>query len=141
VNGYRIAAVVAGLLLLATGLSLTGLAVATAASSDGDALVRAGALSLAGELTALLGIALLWLGQRTVAMITLIVLGLAFVPVGVGLLGVSPLLGQIANPDVDPDQAAAAALIAGAAFLLLGLAFLALGWSWSRTSRDGSCRG
>jgi hypothetical protein len=106
--------------------------VATAASSDEDALITAGALSLAGELTALLGIALLWLGQRTVAMITLIVLGLAFVPVGIGLLSAAPLLGQIANPDVDADRAAAAALIAGAAFLLLGFAFLVLGWLWSR---------
>ena len=128
----RITAIVVGFPLLATGLSLTGLAVATATSSGEDALVTAGALSLAGELTALLGIALLWLGQRTVAMITLILLGLAFVPVGIGLLSASPLLGQIANPDVDPDRASAAALIAGAAFLLLGIALLALGWMWSR---------
>lgn len=128
----RVTAIVVGFPLLATGLSLMGLAVATAASSDEDTLVTAGALSLAGELTALLGIALLWLGQRTVAMITLIVLGLAFVPVGIGLLSASPLLGQIANPDVDPNRASAAALIAGAAFLLLGMALLALGWMWSR---------
>jgi hypothetical protein len=128
----RVTAVVVGFPLLATGLSLTGLAVATAASSDENALVTAGALCLAGELTALLGIGLLWLGQRTVAMITLIVLGLAFVPVGIGLLSVSPLLGQLANPDVDPDRASAAALIAGAAFLILGLALLVLGWLWSR---------
>lgn len=128
----RVTALVLGFPLLAIGLSLTGLAVATAASSDEDALVTAGALSLAGELTALVGIALLWLGQRTVTMITLIVLGIAFVPVGIGLLSVSPLLGQIANPDVDPDRALAAALIAGAAFLVLGLALLTLGWLWGR---------
>jgi hypothetical protein len=128
----RVTALVVGFPLLATGLSLTGLAVATATSSDENALVTAGALCLAGELTALLGIALLWLGQRAVAMITLIVLGLVFAPVGIGLISAAPLLGQIANPDVDPDRAEAAALIAGAAFLLLGLAFLVLGWLWSR---------
>jgi len=127
-----VTAIVVGFPLLATGLSLTGLAVATATSSDEDALVAAGALCLAGEVTALLGFGLLWLGQRTAAMITLIVLGLAFVPVGIGLLSVSPLLGQLANPDVDPDRASAAVLIAGAAFLVLGLAFLVLGWLWGR---------
>lgn len=128
----RVAAVVVGVLLLATGLSLMGLAVATAASSEEDALVTAGTLSLAGELTALLGLLLLWLGQRTVALATLFLLGLAFVPVGIGLLAASPLLRQIDNPDVDPSRAAAAALIAGIAFLVLGLALLALAWLWSR---------
>jgi RsiW-degrading membrane proteinase PrsW (M82 family) len=128
----RVAAGVCGALLLATGLSLAGLAVATAASSEEDALATAGALSLAGELTALLGLVLLWLGQRTVALVALIVLGLAFVPVGIGLLAAAPLLRQIDNPDVDPDRAAAAVLIAGAAFLVLGLALLTLGWLWSR---------
>lgn len=128
----RVAALVLGFPLLATGLSLTGLAIATAASSEEDALVTAGALSLAGELTALLGIALLWLGQRTLAMITLIVLGLVFVPVGIGLLAAAPLLDQLANPDVDPNRAWAAVLIAGAAFLVLGVALLTLGWLWSR---------
>jgi hypothetical protein len=128
----RAAAVVVGVLLLATGLSLTGLAVATAASSEEDALVTAGSLSLAGELTGLLGLFLLWLGQRTVALVTLIVLGLAFVPVGLGLLAALPLLRQIDNPDVNPERAAAAALIAGIAFLVLGLALLTLTWLWSR---------
>ena len=128
----RITAVVAGALLLATGLSLTGLAVATAASSQEDALVSAGALSLAGEVTALVGLLLLWLGQRMVALMALIVMGLAFVPVGIGLLAAAPLLRQLDNPDVDPERAAAAVLIAGPAFLALGLALLALAWLWSR---------
>ena len=128
----RIAAVVAGALLLATGLSLTGLAVATATSSQENALASAGALSLAGEVTALVGFLLLWLGQRMVALMALIVTGLAFVPVGIGLVTAAPLLHQIDNPDVDPDRAAAAVLIAGPAFLALGLALLTLAWLWSR---------
>ena len=127
----RAAAVVAGLLLLVTGLSLTGLAVATAASSEEDALIAAGALSLAGELTALL-LLLLWRGQRMAALVTLAVLGLAFVPVGVGLLAASPLLRQIDNPDLDPERAAAATITAGIAFLVMGLALLTLAWLWSR---------
>jgi hypothetical protein len=132
VTAARIAAVVAGALLLTTGLSLTGLAVATAASSQEDALVSAGALSLAGEVTALVGLLLLWLGQRMVALMALIVMGLVFVPVGIGLVAAAPLLRQIDNPDVDPDRAAAAVLIAGPAFLALGLALLTLAWLWSR---------
>jgi len=132
VSGTRVAAAVVGVLLLATGLSLTGLAVATATSSEEDALVTAGGLSLAGELASLLGLLLLWLGQRMVALIALFVLGLAFVPVGVGLLAAAPLLRQLDNPDLEPGQAAAAALIAGLAFLVLGLALLTLAWLWSQ---------
>jgi len=132
VTAARITAVVAGALLLATGLSLTGLAVATAASSQENALVGAGALSLAGEVTALVGLLLLWLGQRLAALMALIVMGLTFVPVGLGLLAAAPLLRQLDNPDVDPDRAGAAALVAGVAFLALGLALLTLAWLWSR---------
>ena len=131
-TALRAAAVVAGVLLLATGLSLMGLAVAAAASSEENALVTAGSLSLAGELTGVLGLILLWLGQRTVALAALFVMGLAFVPTGLGLLAATPLLRQIDNPDVDPGHAAAAALIAGLAFLVLGLALLTLAWLWSR---------
>ena len=130
--GARISAVVAGALLLATGLSLTGLAIATAASSRENALVTAGVLSLAGEVTALVGFLLLWLGQRMAALVALFILGLAFVPVGSGLIVAAPLLRQIDNPDMDPDRAAAAVLIAGPALLALGLALLALAWLWSR---------
>jgi hypothetical protein len=115
-----------------TGLSLTGLAIATAVSSQEDALVSAGALSLAGEVTALAGFLFLWLGQRMVALMALFVLGLAFVPVGLGLVATAPLLRQLDNPDVDPDRAATAVLIAGPAFLALGLALLTLAWLWSR---------
>jgi len=132
VIGARISAVVAGAALLATGLSLMGLAVATAASSQENALVTAGALSLAGEVTALVGFLLLWLGQRMVALVALFVMGLAFVPVGMGLMAVSPLLRQLDNPDVDPDRAAATMLVAGPAFLALGLALLILAWLWGR---------
>jgi hypothetical protein len=132
VTAARTAAVVVGAFLLMTGLSLTGLAVATAASSQEDALVSAGALSLGGEVTALAGFLLLWLGQRMVALIALFVMGLAFVPVGIGLAAAAPLLRQIDNPDVDPDRAAAAVLIAGPVFLALGLALLTLAWLWSR---------
>jgi hypothetical protein len=132
VTAARTSAVVVGVALLATGLSLTGLAVATATSSREDALVSVGVLSLAGEVTALVGFFLLWLGQRMVALMALFVMGLAFVPVGIGLVASAPLLRQIDNPDVDPDRAAAAVLIAGTAFLTLGLALLTLAWLWSR---------
>jgi hypothetical protein len=128
----RIAAVVVGALLLAAGLSLTGLAVATAASSQEDALASAGVLSLTGEVTALAGLLLLWLGQRMAAFMALIVMGLAFVPVGIGLVASAPLLHQIDNPDMDPDRAAAAVLITGPAFVALGLALLTLAWLWAQ---------
>ena len=131
----RIAAVVIGVVLLATGLSLTGLAIAAAASSQENALVSAGALSLAGEVTALVGFLLLWLGQRMVALMALIVMGLVFVPVGIGLIAAAPLLRQLDNPDMDPDRAAAVVLVAGPAFLALGLALLTLAWLWSRQDR------
>ena len=79
-----------------------------------------------------MGLLLLWLGQRMVALMALFVLGLAFVPVGIGLVAAAPLLRQLDNPDVDPDRATAAVLIAGPAFLALGLALLTLAWLWSR---------
>ena len=134
----RVAAVVVGALLLPTGLALAGLAVARAASSQENALVAAGALSLAGEVTVLAGFLLLWLGQRTVAFLAIVIVGLASVPTGIGLLAVSPLLRQLDNPDLDPERAANAAIIAGTAFLVLGLALLVLAWSWSRTSPSGT---
>ncbi len=134
-SAARSVAVIVGALLLATGLSLTGLAVATAASSEEGALATATGLSVAGLLTGLVGLLLLWLGQRMVALVVLIVLGLAFVPVGAGLVGASPLLRQIDNPDVDPDRAGPAALIAGLIFLVLGIAMLVAGWRWGRRER------
>ena len=127
-SGARGVALMTGAALVLTGLSLLGAGMTTASRTVENATTTAAVLVMVGDALVVAGFVFVWFSLRAAALAGLIALGVASLPVGVGLTLASPMIRQLDSPDLASERAANVALGGGVIFLLLGALFLLLAW-------------
>ena len=135
-RGAKIAASLAGLLLMSGGLALLVYSIVAAggATSDADQIPGYLLLILPAVVILLLGAGLYVLGSRTIAAISGGLLGILFILAGPGLLLLGFVFEQSDSEAFDHDRAALAAWGSSGALMALGVLLLALAVWWANSA-------